>query len=370
VFDVPGWQPLGLVDGVLTYLTAGGVIMGVPIDVRGRKLTGKPVQLVAGISVNPTTGLGRAALSSDGTLFYQTGTQTSQVLIAGVDGTTRPLLAEPREYAFPRLSPDGRRLAVAIGATDRRDIWIYDLGAQTATRITSEGTTNERPEWTPDGTRVLFRSDRHARSGIWWRPVDLSAEATPLIEGPHMEVYEGVLSPDMRTIVYQLDTIGADILYRGMNGDSSHHVVSNSAQAIETMPRLSPDGRWVAFITDESGHNEVVVQPFPGPGGRIQVSSGGGGEPVWSRDGRRLFYRGDGHLMAATLDLAKSFGVIKRDTLLTDVYQYAANPHANYDAMADGSHFVFLKAAREGNMIVATNWKAVVRAQMAGNARE
>ncbi|MFL5620753.1 MAG: protein kinase domain-containing protein [Gemmatimonadaceae bacterium] len=364
VFDVPGWQPLGIVEGVLVYIASGGVIMGVPIDVRGRKLTGKPVQLVGDVSVNSTTGLGRASLSRDGTLFYQTGTQSSQVVIAGADGSTRVLLAEPREYAFPRLSPDGRRLAVAIGSTDRRDIWIYDLDAQTATRLTNQGTMNERPEWSPDGTRVLFRTDRRARSAIWWRPVDLSADATPLIEGPSIDVFEAVISPDMRNVVYQLDTIGADLLYRGMNGDTTRHVVSNSA-AIENMPRLSPDGRWVAFVTDESGRNEVVLQPFPGPGGRIQVSSSGGSEPVWSRDGRRLFYRGDGHLMAATLDLAHAFSVTRRDTLFADSYQFAANPHANYDAMADGSHFVFLRAAREGTMVVATNWRDVVRTQMA-----
>jgi eukaryotic-like serine/threonine-protein kinase len=365
VFDVPGWQPLGIVDGVLVYVATGGVIMGVPIDVRARKLTGKPVQLLGGVSVNSTTALARASLSGDGTLFYQSGTQSSQVVVAGADGSTRVLLPDVREYAFPRLSPDGRRLAVAVGSMDRRDIWIYDLGAQTATRLTSEGTTNERPEWTPDGKRVLFRTDRRARSAIWWRPVDLSADATAVIEGPRIDVYEAVVTPDMRTIVYQHDTIGADLFYRGLSGDTTQRVVSNSAQAIETMPRLSPDGRWVAFITDESGHNEVVVQPFPGPGGRIQVSSSGGSEPVWSHDGRRLFYRGDGHLMAATLDLAQSMSVTKRDTLFTDVFQYAANPHANYDAMADGSHFVFLKAAREGTMVVATNWKSVVRAQMA-----
>ena len=369
VFDVTGWQPLGVVDGVLVYVAAGGVIMGVPIDVKGRKLLGKPVQLVSDISVNPTTGLARASLSRDGTLFYQTGTEASQVVIAGVDGSTRVLLAEPRNYAFPRLSPDGRRLALAIGSSDRRDIWIYDLGAQTATRLTNEGTTNDRPEWSPDGKRVLYRTDRRDRSGIWWRPVDLSADATALIEGKSTDVFEAVISPDMRYVVYQVDTVGADLLYRSVSGDTTEHVVSNGA-AIETMPRLSPDGRWVAFITDESGRNEVVVQPFPGPGGRIQISSGGGGEPVWSHDGKRLFYRGDGHLIAATLDLAQSLGVTRRDTLFTDVYQYAANPHANYDAMADGTHFVFLKAAHEGNMMVALNWKAAVRAQMKGHAAE
>jgi serine/threonine-protein kinase len=365
VFDVLGSQPLGIVDGVLVYVTGSGVIMGVPIDVRGRKLTGKPVQLVSDVANNPTTGLARASLSRDGTLFYQTGAQASQVVVAGLDGSARTLLAEPHEYAFPRLSPDGRRLAVTIGATDRRDIWLYDVSSQTGTPLTSESSTNDRPEWTPDGKRLLYHTDSHQRSAIWWRAADLSGSATSLIEGKRIDVFEGVMTPDMRNIVYQLDTLGADLYYRGVNGDTTPHAISNDVRAIETMPRISPNGRWIAFATDESGRNEIVVQPFPGPGGRVQLSSGGGTEPVWSRDGRRLFYRSSGHLMAATLDTTEEVRVVSRDSLLADVYQYAPNPHANYDVMPDGTHFLLLKAVSEGNMIVVTNWRSVVRSRMA-----
>ena len=359
IFDLVGAQALGVVNGVLTYVTAGGTIMGVPIDMRRRKLSGAPVQLVSDVAINTTTGLARASLAANGTLLYQSGTQSSQAIAVGLDGSARPLLAESREYAFPRLSPDGRRLAIAVGASDRRDVWLFELNTQTMTRLTSEGASNDRPEWTSDGKRVLYRSDRSNRSAIWTRPADLSAEATQLVGGPKVDIFEAVMSPDMRNVAYQLDTTGADIFYRAVSGDTAPHVVSNNDKAIETMPRLSPDGRWVAFITDESGRNEVVVQPFPGPGGRVQVSAGGGTEPVWSRDGRRLFYRGDGHLMAARLAPGEAFAVVARDTLFADTYQFAANPHANFDVMADGAHFVFLKAASEGSMIVVTNLESV-----------
>ena len=368
VLDVAGVQPLGIVDGVLTYVGLDGALMGVRIDVRKRRLTGKPVQLLADVAVNTTTGLARASLSRDGTLFYQNGGESSQVVSVGVDGTTRVLLTAPRDYAFPRLSPDGRRLAVVISSADRRDVWLDDLASQTMTRLTTDGTTNDRPEWTPDGTRVLYRTDRTSHSAIWWRPADLSADATPLLEGPHMDVYEAVVSPDMRQVVYQFDTTGADILYRNVSGDSTPHAVANGVRAIETMPRLSPDGHLVAFITDESGQNEVVVQPFPGPGGRLQVSAGGGSEPVWSHDGTRLFYRGNGHLMSATIQTSPSLAAAARDTLLTDDYQFAANPHANYDVAADGSHFIFLKTVSQGNMIVATHWASTVGPSMARSA--
>ena len=170
--------------------------------------------------------------------------------------------------------------------------------------------------------------------------------------------------------MYQLDTAGADIYYRALAGDTSDRPIANSQAAIETMPRLSPDGRWIAFSTNESGRDEVVVQPFPGPGGRIQVSTGGGTEPVWSRDGRRLFYRGERTLMAAVIRSSPAFTVESRDTVLTDAYVYASNPHANWDVMPDGKHFIFLEPDNAGELVVVANWTAVLRARMAGGRRE
>ena len=212
---------------------------------------------------------------------------------------------------------------------------------------------------------MLFRSDNETRTSIWWRPADLSARATPLLTGPRLDVFEAVLTPDARTIVYQLDTLGADIYYRALSGDTTPKPVAASTTAIESMPRLSPDGRWIAFTTDESGRNEVVVQPFPGPGGRSQVSVTGGTEPIWARDGRRLFYRGDGRLMAAVLRPGATFEVASRDTVLVDNYVFAGNPHANYDVMPDGKSFIFLEGESTGDMVVVSNWDAVVRARMA-----
>jgi eukaryotic-like serine/threonine-protein kinase len=198
----------------------------------------------------------------------------------------------------------------------------------------------------------------------------MSAEAAPLLSGDRIDVFEGVLSPDARYLVYQVDTGGADIYYRAVTGDSAPRPIANSAAAIENMPRVSPDGRWITFVTNESGRDEVVVQPFPGPGGRVQVSAGGGTEPVWSRDGRRLFYRGSGKLMAAEIRAAPSFSVIARDTVFADPYVFATNPHANYDVFPDGTHFVFLEPDHSSQMVVVSNWGTVLRARMAGeNAR-
>ena len=366
VLNVRGVQPLGIVDGILAYVTTTGTVMGVRIDVGNRRVIGTPLQIVTDVSINPTSGLARAALSRTGTLFYQSGTQLSQLVIRTASGTSRTVLEELREYGFPRLSPDGRQLALAIGASDRRDIWLYELASGTMTRLTTEGTLNERPEWSPDGKRVLYRSDQNGRAAIWWRRADLSTPATALLTRDREDFFEAVISPDGKLIAYQMDTAGADIYYRAVTGETAPVAIARSA-AVEMMQRISPDGRWIAFTTDESGQPEVVVQPFPGPGGRVQVSNGGGSEPVWSRDGRRLFYRGDEKFMSATIGTGPTFAIAARDTLFADEYMYATNPHANYDVMPDGS-FIFLKAASEGNMVVVTNWKSVLRSRMAGAA--
>ncbi|MEO6055393.1 MAG: protein kinase [Gemmatimonadales bacterium] len=365
VLDLKGVTPLGVVDGTLVYITAAGVMMGVPIDVARRKLLGPPFQLIDNVSTNPGTGLARASLSPSGTLFYQSGSQLSRVVVAGASGVTRVLLEDRRDYGFPRLSPDGRWLALTVGSADHRDIWVDELSSGTLTRLTTEGLTNERPEWSPDGRRVLYRSDRDGRTAIWWRPADLSASSTPLLSGDRLDLFEAVLSPDARHLVYQLDTAGADLYYRALAGDTAPRPIANSPAAIETMPRLSPDGRWVAFSTNESGRDEVVVQPFPGPGGRVQVSTGGGTEPVWARDGRRLFYRGERQLMVAVIRPGTAFTVVARDTVLADTYMYASNPHANYDVMPDGTHFIFLQPDNAGELIVVANWTSVLRARKA-----
>lgn len=361
MLGVRGTHALGVTDGNLVYVSSAGVVMAVPLDIGKRRVTGTPVQVVAGLRVNNTTGLAQAALSESGTLFYQNGTQLTTVVLKGADGSASLLLEAPGDFGFPRVSPNGKQLAVTQGTSERRDIWLYDMASKSPTRLTNEGATNERPEWSPDGLRVLFRTDNSGkRSEVWWRPVDLSATATPLLSGDRLDVFEAVLSPDAQFIAYQVDTSGADVYYRALRGDTTAHPVANS-KFLETMARISPDGKWIAFVTDESGMGQVVVQPFPGPGARTQVSTQGGSEPIWSRDNGQLFYRGSGKLMSATVSATPSFTVVKRDTVLDDEFVFAVNPHANYDVMPDGRHFVFLKSDRDGDLIVVSNFRRVLR---------
>ncbi|MFI5311009.1 MAG: protein kinase [Gemmatimonadales bacterium] len=366
-FDVVGLQPLGVADGLLIYATVAGAVFGVPFDAAKLRITGDPVALGINVLLR-AGGVADAALSPAGTFVAQSGSVSGQVGLVDMSGQFRPLMPDPRPYAYPRYSPDGKHIALTIGAASRNDVWAYDIASATSTRLTTEGTANERPEWTPDGTRVLYRSDRGARSAIWWQPSDLSGNAAPLLASAADDFFEGVLSPDGKAIVYQVDNAGneaANVMYRLLSGDTTPKPIA-ATTFIEAQARLSPDGKWVAFVTDASGAGQVVVQPFPGPGSRVQVSAAGGAEPVWARDGRRLFYRDGQRFVAATYTTSPTFAVSGRTPLFVDGYVFAQSPHANYDVSPDGTHLLVIRNAEAATLVVVHNWSGELRARMAG----
>jgi serine/threonine-protein kinase len=181
-----------------------------------------------------------------------------------------------------------------------------------------------------------------------------------------------VLSPDGRFLVYQVDDGGADqanVMYRALDGDTAARPVA-ATSFVEAQARVSPDGRWVAYVTDASGTSQVVVRPFPSPGGVIQVSIAGGSEPVWSRDGHRLFYRDGRHLIAASVTTGPNFVVTGRTELFRDIYMFAQAPHANYDVSLDGTRFLMVKSTEEPKLFVTYGWLGHLAATMAGGAAQ
>jgi eukaryotic-like serine/threonine-protein kinase len=360
ILDVAAAMPLGIIDDQLLAVTVDNNIVAVPIDVAGERVTGPPVVVASGATVGPGGGA-KAVLSASGTLVYLAGAGESEAVLVDTRGTTQAVLGERRGYGFPRYSPDGKQLALTIASGMFRDVWVYDIASRTLTPFSSGGYVNERPEWTPDGKRLLYRTDRESRSSIWWQPVDMSAAATPLLRG--RAIFEGVLTPDGSGIVYQIDTAGADVEYRLLAGDTTPKPVART-RATENSARVSPNGKWVAFMTEESGSPQVVIQPFSGPGPRLQVSTSGGREPVWSRDGRRLYYRGDGKLMAAYIAASPNLSVVSRTELFDDVFVKAALPHANYDVSPDGTSLLMLKGTDDQRLIVVHNWVEELRARL------
>jgi serine/threonine-protein kinase len=346
--------PLGVLNGQLIAVAIDGTISATPIDVAKERITGGTVAVGTGVTIG-TDGIVKAALSHSGVLVYYGGLPESEVVLVDGHGGTRPVLSERRAYGFPRFSPDGKRIALTISAGTSSDIWIHDLPSHTTTRLTRKWAINDRPEWTPDGKRVLYRAHSSSYASIWWVPADRSAdEALLLAGGPAAAFSEAVITPDGKRIVYER----SDIESRLLEGDAKPMVLASRA----SMPRVSNDGRWLAYVSQESGAREVVVQSLSGPGARVQVSANGGTEPVWSRDDHRLFYRSGGSIVAAEVVRDPTFAVRSRTKVMDDVYLHSAAPHANYDVAPDGS-LLLLRGTDADRLIVVQNWGEEVRAR-------
>jgi serine/threonine-protein kinase len=363
ILDLTGASPIGVVDGYLIYGTSTGAIMAVPFDVGRRRITGASIPVISDSENVVSGGLVRAAVSRTGSLVYTAGRRTSQVVLADMTGHERVLLAEPRDYDFPRFSPDGTRLAFSVRSIDGSDIWTYDIASGIPTKLTTGTAGNCCPEWTPDGKRVLYTSNRLGVNSLWWQNADLSGTAELVQRAPET-VNAGVFSPDGRILMYWLSTpqYPADIFYRQLAGDTTSKPLAATPSA-ELTPRFSPDGKWVAYAYGQDNNPlQVYVQPFPPTGARYPVTADGGTQPVWSRDGRRIFYVSNNRLAAATIQRVPTFAVTSRDSMFSGDYLLSAPTHANYDTSPDSNRFVLLRAGgTPTRIVVVQDWRYELR---------
>jgi Tol biopolymer transport system component len=296
---------------------------------------------------------------------YRSG--KSENLAVLVPGSSGPMIPELRDYVNPRFSPDGKQVAITVTGPQGNDIWVFDRAKTTLTRVTSEG-ANARAEWTPDGKKLLFISDRGGKPAYWLQAADGSGTAERLHEPAEGDPFEGIISPDNKWLVYRTGPGGKparSILAVDLaaKGKSVPIVVT---QHYTQMPRLSPNGKWLAYQSNESGDFEVYVRPFPGSGGRVQVSSGGGLEPLWSRAGDALFHRQRQDVIRSTVTTGESFSIGERKTVLTG--DFLTNPsHPNYDVTPDGKQFLMIRrAGAEVQTIVVHNFRRELKARTAG----
>jgi serine/threonine-protein kinase len=367
----------GVVDGLLVYATDRGLVMAARFDESALKVVSAPEPIESHLQTGPRWDV-RAALSPSGVFAMMGGDNGSRLVLRDVAGVARPLLETPQDYGFPRYSPDGRKVAYSVGGNGGSDVNVFDVATATTSRLSTEPGLNDRPEWTPDGKRVIYRHTPLAaglREEIWLQPVDKSEAAVSFTKRfANLNFSEGALSPDGASMLIRSsgEKNGRDIWYVKVSVDTAPRPFEVT-EFDELMPRFSPDGKWVAYISTESGEVAVYVRPFPGPGGRVQVSAGAGTEPVWSPDGHRIYYIAGRDLVAATVSAGTSFSVVKRDVLFSDDF-VPGSIHANYDVSRDGKSFLMVQAQNQASTFtVAVNWlqdvKRRLAAQETGKAR-
>jgi serine/threonine-protein kinase len=332
--------------------------MAVGFDLEHSRIAGDPV--ATNISARPDPWDVKAFVNLRGDLTYVGSAALSHAVLLGRGRASTVWIRDEREYDNPRYSPDGKRVAISITAGGHADIWIYNIASGSFERLTTVGADNSRPEWTRDGRHVLFRSSRAGASAIWWQMVDGSAPAERLTPEMQMPVQEAVLSPDDKTLMYRVDSPNRarDIYVMSLTGDRTPREFL-ATEFDELGPRFSPDGRWVTYVSNESGRDEVYVRPFPGAGGRVLISAGVGGEPVWSRDGRQIYYRTLDDIMVASLTFSPGPSVIRRDTVFTGVF-VSNRFHAAYDVAPDGRLLLLEPSQKEVQPTIVLNWRRVL----------
>ena len=334
-----GTNPRYAPSGHLVY-AQGGNLMAVPFDAQKLRATGTAVPVVEGVLQSTFSGAAQYSFSSTGSLVYVPGSVQAQRRLVWVNrsGAEEPAAAPARAYRGPRISPDGREVAVAIEGQET-EVWLYDLSRETLSRLTFQGSTNYDPLWTRDGKRVVFHSTAGAL-GLFWQLADGSGGLERLHESGGAPYS---WSPDGQVLTFNNGAAPQHISVLRM-GDRK--VVPFAETTFkEGAAQFSPDGRWLAYVSDESGRWEIYVQPSPGPGAKWQISTEGGTEPVWNPNGRELFYRSGDNMMAVEIATQPRFSVGKPKVLFSGQYQPSPNPvpNANYDVSSDGKRFLMLK---------------------------
>jgi len=361
--------------GRLLYVRRDGVAVVAPFDLERLELTGPGVPVLEGVQVNLNAGFAMLSWSRSGSLVYVRGTGGSPdntLVRVSRAGVVTPIdTSWYGQFNSFALSPDGRRMAVGVGAGSGLNIWVKQLDRGPFTRLTF-GNQDRRPLWSPDGRSVAFVRDTLNTSAVYVRPADGSGQDRMLARLDR-QLQEAVWSRDSRWIVARTDNgaKGAGDIVAVRLGDSTQVPVVASPFS-ELHPALSPDGKWVAYASNESGTNEVYVRPFPDAGGgRWQVSNGGGTQPLWSPDGRELFFLDAGaHLTAARVQTTPTFAVAGL-TQLFDASGYVLDAfHQSYDVVPDGQSFIFARPRRQGaglrapQLVWADHWFTDIEARL------
>ncbi len=383
-----GYYPRYVPTGHILYIHEG-TLFALPFDAKRLEATGSQIPVLEGLETNPGQGSAQYAVSDTGLLVYlEGGNELEPFPIVWVDreGRTEVLWSEPGIYGNPRLSPDGGRLAVSVQRGPNWDVWVYDLERDVATRITFGEAYEADPVWSPDGRWIAFEGEIDGVDGIFRKRTDGTGDAEVLLEpGKHTFPAPQSWSPDGRHLAMQSAGEGGqtDIWIVPLDEDGSPGEAEAFARTpfTEDGPSFSPDGRWLAYNSSETGRPEVFVASFPPGGGKWQVSDGGGTQARWSRDGRELFFRTDEGIMSVRVATeGDGFRASRPEVVFEGNFLGGLRgvllPGFNfpdYDVAADGSRFVMFQGTTEGALAteakVVLGWFEELRRLAASGAR-
>ena len=355
-----GASPRYARSGHLVYAESGS-LMAVPFDPVRLEIRGTAVPVTQGVLQNQD-GTAFYSMSNTGTLVYVSGNiGESQRRLVWVDrkGSAQDLPAPLRAYDWPQLSPDGRRVAIEIGP----QVWLYDFARDTLTRFTFDGNLNQSPVWTPDGKRIVFNSSKEGETrNLFWQLADGSGGLERLgAAGQSVQVAKSWSGNGQLLAFHEVGPTTLRDIWVWRMGDRKAAPFLRTAFT-EGAPSFSPDGRWLAYVSNESGRPEIYVQPYPGPGGKWQISADGGTEPVWNRNGRELFYRSGNKMMAVDVTTQAGLAAGKSRLLFEGLYVASQFPLIGvaYDVSSDGQRFLMVKEARqrtsENQIHIVQNW--------------
>ena len=358
-----GTHPHVLAGGFLAY-THAGAVWAAPLDLRRLTLTGPPARVIEGVTAS-VDGAAPFAVSAAGVSVHlrpSPGASARRLIM--VEGSEiTPLAASAHRYVTPRLSPDGRHVLVGV-ADESEHIWAYDLRTSTLTQITFDA-ANRSPIWTADGLRATFASNRNGAMNLFVAPADGRGPAERLTTSDALQL-AGSWSPDGAVLAYmeQNPSTGRGIWLLRRGGE---RVPLADSAADESAPRFSPDGRWIAYVSTESGQAEVFARSSSATGTARRISTGGGVEPVWRRDGEALYYRAQNRLTAVPVLDPGSLRLGPPRVVFDSAAEPGTFDAAGYDAMPGTDRFVMIASAVQNSppteLQVTVNWAPAMPAQ-------
>jgi len=348
-------------DGHLLYMQQG-TLFAVRFNLDRLETVGEARPALEGVAANLTTGGAQIGFSLDGTLVYVpglAGSANNRIDWMTRDGRVSVLRSQEADWAQPRFSPDGQRLALTVFDGKQRDVWVYDWAREAMQQLTLDAGNDGNPVWTPDNRRIVYHADVHknGKPNLFWANADGTGDVVRLTDSPNSQQAWSI-HPGGKFIAFQetVAATGIDLMILPLEGDLTRELTAGTPTVFlrtpvnEMQPIFSPDGRWIAYFSNVSGQNDVHVRPFPGPGGHWRITTEGGSFPRWSKTSNELFYLRQGKVMVVPYTVVGDSFRADKPQMWSPTSYVQLGVLGSYDVHPDGKRLAIVAAKDQGNV--------------------